>query len=106
MVKNKLKFLKSAFAIDKVIEESATTLIILGCVSKIYADVVSLSSVVSICNAEIDTDFGRVVPFIKNQDKTWCSPLESNYYQEKFVNTILRLIEEFINQKNKQVIVC
>jgi Domain of unknown function (DUF1893). len=64
MVKNKPGFLKGASVADKVIGKAAAALLILGGVKELYANVVSLSALVFLREAGIETDFGRVVPFI------------------------------------------
>jgi len=101
MVKNKPGFLKDATIADKVVGKAAAALMIVGGVKEIYAEVISLSALVLLREAEIETDFGRVVPFIQNRNKTrWC-PLERKCYNETSAKSILPLIDEFINTMKK-----
>ena len=104
IVKNKPNFLNGSLIADKIVGKAAAALMILGGVQKIYTDVVSLSALVLLRNAGIEADFGRVVPFIQNRNKTdWC-PLERKCYNETSAKAILPLIEEFIsNMKNRKL---
>ncbi len=102
MIKNKPDFLQNARIADKIIGKGAAALMILGGVKDVYADVISLSALILLREAGIDADFGRVVPFIWNRDKTdWC-PLEKICYEETSAKAILPLIEEFINNMKKK----
>jgi iron complex outermembrane receptor protein len=101
MVKNKPCFLRDASIADKVVGKGAAALMILGGIKKLYADVISLSALVLLREAGVETDFGRVVPFIWNRDKTdWC-PVERMCYEETSVRNIYKLIEEFLSKMNK-----
>ncbi len=102
MIKNKPDFLQNARIADKIIGKGAAALMILGGVKDVYADVISLSALILLREAGIEADFGRVVPFIWNRDKTdWC-PLEKICYEETSAKAILPLIEEFINNMKKK----
>lgn len=97
MVKNKPCFLKGACIADKVVGKGAAALMILGEVNEVYAEVISLSALMLLRDAGIESDFGRVVPFIWNRNQTdWC-PLERICYCEKSAQAILPLIEKFIS---------
>lgn len=101
MVKNRSGFLKGACIADKVVGKGAATLMILGEVKEIYADIISLSALALLREAGVEADFGHIVPFIQNRDKTdWC-PLEKICYEENSAENILPLIEEFINRMRK-----
>jgi iron complex outermembrane receptor protein len=102
MIKNKPDFLQNARIADKIIGKGAAALMILGGVKDVYADVISLSALILLREAGIEADFGRVVPFIWNRDKTdWCL-LEKICYEETSAKAILPLIEEFINNMKKK----
>ncbi len=95
MVKNKPGFLKEAAIADKVVGKAAAALMVLGGIKEVYADVISLSALILLRNSGIDTDFGQVVPFIRNRNNTdWC-PLERICYKETSAKNILPLIEDF-----------
>lgn len=101
MIKNKYCFLKSARVADKVIGKGAAALLILGDVKEVYADVISLSALILLREAGVETDFGRVVPFIWNRNRTdWC-PLEKICYKETSAHNILPLIEMFVHKEEQ-----
>ena len=104
MVKNKPNFLKGSLIADKIVGKAAAALMILGGVQKIYTNVISLSALILLRDTGIETDFGRVVPFIQNKDETdWC-PLERKCYNETSAKAVLPLIEDFIsNMKNQKL---
>lgn len=101
MVRNKSGFLKDARIADKVIGKGAAALMVIGEVKEVYADIISLSALLLLREAGVETDFGRIVPFIQNRDKTgWC-PLEKICYEEGSAENILLLIDEFVNSMKK-----
>jgi len=103
MVKNKPCFLKNGIIADKVVGKGAAALMILGGINELYTDVISLSALILLREAgSIEPDFGRVVPFIWNRDKTGWRPLERICYNETSAEAILPLIEEFINRMRKE----
>lgn len=103
MVKNKPCFLQKAYIADKVVGKAAAALMILGGVEKMYADVISLSALTLLREAGIDADFGRVVAFIHNREKTdWC-PLEKLCYEETSAEAIFSIIEKFIYNPEKEL---
>lgn len=102
MIKNKHCFLKSARVADKVIGKGAAALLVLGDAKEVYADVISLSALILLREAGVEADFGRVVPFIWNCNRTdWCS-LEKICYKETSAHDILPLVEAFINNMKKK----
>ncbi|MCD8081011.1 MAG: DUF1893 domain-containing protein [Bacteroides sp.] len=83
MVTNRSCFLKDASIADKVVGKAAAALMILGGVKKVYAEIISLSALILLRDAGIETDFRNVVPFIRNRVRTdWC-PLERMSYDKK-----------------------
>ena len=102
MIKNKSGILKGASVADKVVGKAAAALMILGGISELYAEVISASALDLLCNADIQVDFGCVVPFIENRDKTdWC-PLEKMCCDEISADSIFPRITEFI-EKRKEI---
>jgi iron complex outermembrane receptor protein/vitamin B12 transporter len=96
---NDAAFLKGAFIADKVIGNAAAALMILGGIQKVYTDIISLSALVLLRNANIEVHYVRKVPFILNQDQSgWC-PLEKICYTGKTAEEILPMIERFIQGK-------
>ncbi|MCC8094121.1 MAG: DUF1893 domain-containing protein [Tannerellaceae bacterium] len=103
MVKNKPCFLKDACVADKVVGKAAAALMILGEIKELYADVISLSAVIFLREAGIEPNFAQVIPFIWNQDKTDCCPLERMCSNEPSAQNILSMIETFINDRKLQL---
>lgn len=95
MVTNKPCFLKEATIADKVVGKATAALMILGRVDRVYAEVISLAGLVLLRHYGIETDFGQVVPGIRNRDNTdWC-PLEKMCYPKESPEEILQQIQEF-----------
>lgn len=98
LLKNDPDFLKGAYIADKVVGKAAAALMILGGIQELYTDVISLSALKILHDANIKVDFDKVVPYIQNWDKTdWC-PMERICYHEESVESILSLIEAFIER--------
>lgn len=96
LLKEDAIFLKGAVLVDKVIGKAAAALAVLGGVEVLYAEVISLSALVLLRDAGVDTDFQIVVPFIRNHNgDDWC-PLETVCYKEKNARDILPIIERFL----------
>ncbi|GAE85112.1 hypothetical protein JCM10512_3515 [Bacteroides reticulotermitis JCM 10512] len=71
---------------------------ILGGVTEIYTDIISLSALMLLREAGVQADYGQVVPFIQNRDQTgWC-PVEAMCYNETSAEAIFPLIEGFITK--------
>jgi len=104
MVKNKPQLLNEARIADKVIGKGAVALITLGGVAEVYADIISLSALALLQEANIKTNFAYSVPSILNRSQTDLCPLESLCYKESSIAEIMRLIEIFIFSKKTSVI--
>lgn len=104
LLKSDKPFLKGASIADKVIGKGAAALLILGEINEIYADIISQSALDLLTDTNIEISYGQIVPFIENRDKTgWC-PIEKLCYEEETAESILPLIEEFINRmRNKNL---
>lgn len=69
-------FMKGAIIADKVIGKAAASLIALGGIKEVYADVVSSSALALLFDSGIKISYNKVVPYILNRDQSdWC-PLE------------------------------
>lgn len=98
LLRDEPSFLDGAAVADRVVGKAAATLMILGGVSSVFTDVISLPALILLREARIDTDFCLLVPFIQNTDKTdWC-PLEKVCYDENSPGKIFRIIELHANQ--------
>lgn len=101
MVTGKPCFLKEAAIADKVVGKAAAAMMILGEVERVYADIISLPALVLLRHAGIETDFGQVVCFIRNRDRTdWC-PLEKLCCQKESPEEIFHQVEEY--RKNTRI---
>jgi len=104
MVKNKPCFLKGAFIADQIVGKGAAALMILGNVSGVYAEVISLSALILLRENGIETDFGRVVPYIRNHNETdWC-PIERICYCQTSPKEILRLIDKWLAIADTEIV--
>lgn len=104
LLSNDTDFLNGALIADKVVGKAAAALMILGKIKEVHADVISLSALMLLRDANIKVDFGRAVPFIQNRDQTdWC-PMERICYKGRSAEAILPLIDNFITKmKNTQL---
>lgn len=96
MIKDKPGFLKEALIADKVVGKGAAALMILGGISNLYAEIISLPALTLLRDAGVEVDYGNVVPFIWNRTKTdWC-PIEKMCNNKTSAQDILPLIEDFL----------
>lgn len=99
LLKNEADFLEGAFIADKIVGNAAAALMIMGNIRKVYTDIISLSALMLLENADIEVRYERLVPFILNRDQSgWC-PLEKVCYTVKTAEEILPLIENFMRGK-------
>ena len=91
-------FMKGAGIADKVIGKAAASLMVLGEIRQVYADVISQPALALLHNANIEVSYVRLVPFIENRDKSgWC-PLETACYGIESIQEIFRIIENFLSK--------
>ena len=91
-------FLQGAVIADKVVGKAAAALMVLGNISELYADVISIPALALLQNNNIPVTFSEAVPFIKNRDESdWC-PLEICCSKAKTLEDIYPLIEEFVKR--------
>lgn len=101
LLQQDVSFLQGAIVADKVVGKAAATLMILGNIQQVYADIISQSALELLQNTDIQVDFGQLVPFIENRDKTgWC-PLESACFEIKSTKDIFPIIQNFISNIRK-----
>lgn len=101
LLQQHVSFLRGAIVADKVVGKAAATLMILGNIQQVYADIISQSALELLQNTDIQVDFGQLVPFIENRDKTgWC-PLESACFEIKSTKDIFPIIQNFISNIRK-----
>lgn len=92
-------FLKGAYIADKVVGKAAAALMVRGGIKDVYTDTISLSALTLLRKAHISVDFGLLVPYIQNPDKTgWC-PLEEKCYHEDSLDGIFDIVRQFIRRQ-------
>lgn len=98
LLKEEPAFLRGASVADKVVGKAAAALMILGGIKEIYTDTISSPALELFRHSGIEPAFGKEVPHIINRDGTdWC-PMEKLSFNEKSAETILPLIESFLNK--------
>ncbi|MDR0418858.1 MAG: DUF1893 domain-containing protein [Prevotellaceae bacterium] len=98
LLKNNPVFLRGASIADKVVGKGVASLMVLGEVKKLYANIISSPALSLLHKANIDVAFSKVVPFIQNRDLSdWC-PLEKICYKEDSAVNILPLVNGFIKK--------
>lgn len=96
LLKNNPEFLEGAYVADKVIGKAAASLMIIGGVKNIYADTISQAAIDILSTTDISVDYKEKVDYIENRDQSgWC-PLEKLTKEEKSLDDIFILIENFI----------
>lgn len=96
LIKNEPEFLSGASIADKVIGKAAASLMLLGGIKEIYADMISEPAIDLLTKNNIEVSFKNKVSYIKNRDQSgWC-PLEELTNGEESLDNIFSLIEVFI----------
>lgn len=91
-------FMKGASVADKVIGKAAASLLIIGEIEEIYADMISEAAIDILATRNIKLSYANKVPYIQNRDQTgWC-PLESLTKEKDSLDDIFISIEKFIQK--------
>ncbi len=89
-------FLKNASVADKITGKAAATIMAYAGISTLYTDIISISALHFLRRRNIEVEFGKIVPFIKNRTGTdWC-PLEKVCFDIESVEISYAKISEFI----------
>lgn len=97
---NDRTFLKGALVADKVVGKAAASLMILGGIGELHADVISTSALSLLKDTSVKVSFGCQVPYIKNRIQDgWC-PLESACFKTVSAISSFRIIQDFIQKQN------
>lgn len=91
-------FLKGAYIADKVVGKGAAALMVKGGIGRLHADVISVSALSLLQEHHIRTEFGTLVPYIKNRSGMDRCPLEKLCDKEKSVDAMFTLIQGFVKQ--------
>lgn len=87
---------------DKVVGKAAAILMVMGGVKNVYTDLISLSALTILRDAEVEVDYLNVVPYIWNSDRTYLCPLEKLTSGNNNSKEIFLLIEKFIETKKNK----
>lgn len=94
--------LHGAYIADKVIGKGAAALMVLGGVSRVYADVVSEAAIGLFASSDIEISYAEKVPAIINRAGTGICPVEQLCAQCASAEECLPLIENFLNTIDKK----
>lgn len=81
---------------DKVVGKGAATLMALGGISRLYADVISIPALAVLEKAGIGVIYGKCVEYIVNRDQTGRCPLETLCDSETEIYKLWPIIEGFV----------
>ena len=96
LLKEEPEFLRGAFVADKVVGKAAASLMILGGISGLHADVASEPAMSLLKNCGVDAECTECVPHVINRSGTdWC-PLEKRCFGLETPQECLASIEEFL----------
>lgn len=98
---NESEMLADAGIADKVVGKAAASLMILGKVKSVYADVISSPALALLDGAGIEVTYATEVHHIENREKSgWC-PLEAACNSCKTAADAYPLIKDFITRMRK-----
>ena len=96
LLKEEPEFLRGAFVADKVVGKAAASLMILGGISGLHADVASEPAMSLLKSCGVDAECTECVPHVINRSGTdWC-PLEKLLYRESSIEKIFTVISDFV----------
>lgn len=96
LLKEEPEFLRGAFVADKVVGKAAASLMILGGISGLHADVASEPAMSLLKSCGVDAECTECVPHVINRSGTdWC-PLEKQCFGLETPQECLASIEEFL----------
>ena len=94
-------FLRGADVADRVVGKAVAALLVKGGVQHVHADLISLSALMLLREAGIDTEYDQVVTYIKNSHLTdWC-PVEALCYNKETVDQVLSVVKQFVANKEQ-----
>lgn len=81
---------------DKVVGKGAAALMVLGGISSLYADVISMPALALLEKAGIQVSYGECVEYIINRDRVGRCPLETLCDSETDIYKLWPIIEDFV----------
>ncbi len=98
LLEHEPSFLQGACMADKVVGKAAASLMALGGVRQLYADIISRPALEILQAAHTGVECGKIVPHIINRTGTgWC-PLESASRDLHTPQEILPVIRDFLSR--------
>lgn len=98
-LKNEPELLRGALIADKVVGKAAAALMVLGGVSRVYADNISAPAVAMLQDHGISVSYANIAHHIINRAGTgWC-PMEELSRDEHDPEVIRRKVEDFLRGK-------
>lgn len=98
---NEPELLAGADIADKVVGKGAASLMVLGKIKNLYADVISEPARQMLSDNGISLTFREVVPYIINRDKSGMCPLETKTRNSKSATEAFPLIKDFVENLRK-----
>lgn len=92
-------FLRGAAVADKVIGKGAAALMVLGCVSEIYTDIISTPALALFRENDMSVSFSQEVPHIINRTGTGICPVETLCGGCRTAAECLPFIRDFIDRQ-------
>lgn len=99
LLKEEPGFLQGALIVDKVVGKAAASLMILGGIKEVFAEVISRPALDLFQTAGVKAGYRLEVPHIINRTHTdWC-PLEIRCFGLRTAEECLEQIEDFLNRQ-------
>lgn len=102
LYKNNPEILAGAKIADKVVGKGAAALMIVGKVSRVHADVISVPALALFRTSPVDVDYDKLVDNIINRHGTGICPVETLCLECRTADECLPKIENFINSNKLQ----
>lgn len=101
LLKNEVTFLKGSSVADKIVGRAAASLMVLGGVKELYAEIISDSALELLETASIIVSYGLKVQYIINRTNTGMCPMEICCKDCTTAEECLEEIEKFRNAHQK-----
>lgn len=98
---NDATFMKGASIADKVVGKGAAALMILGGISRVYADVISQSAIALLENTNVELKYNTIVSRIEDKSKNGICPLEKLCARSDSLDELFLIIKEFVERMRK-----
>jgi len=92
--------MEGASSADKIVGKGAALLYKEGKIDTVFAKIISESSLQIFKKENINIYREKVVPYIKNRDKSGMCPIETMAVEDDNIESLLSGIENFLNKNN------